>query len=153
MKYIIRAAKYFVYLALLLVVFIAILSALKIVGSDVDSIFRNGKDSLWQIALIMAVFAAVYPRLGFGRRTAFIPGAFQDIRGGVADTMQRLGYELEKEDGENLSFRLSGGFPRFRRMFEDRITMTRNISGFECEGPNRDLVRVISALEDRFRQE
>ena len=153
MKYIIRVAKYFVYLSLLLIVFIAILSAFKLVGSDIDSIFRNGKDSLWQIAIIIAVFALIYPKLSFGKRTAFVPGAFQDIRGGVLETMERLGYGLEKEDGENLSFRASSAFTRFRRMYEDRITLTRSLSGFECEGPNRDLVRVISALEARFGEE
>ena len=41
----------------------------------------------------------------------------------------------------------------FSRMLEDRITFTRCGTGFELEGPVKDLVRIASALESRFRPE
>ena len=37
--------------------------------------------------------------------------------------------------------------------WEDRLTFTRELGGFRIEGPNKDLVRVVSALEYRFRSE
>ena len=156
MKYIIRALKYFISLALILVVFIALLRLFNLVGGEGEGIagmFRNGTDSIWQIALILLVLSAVYPRFGYGTRTVMIPGSYAEVRDGIVETMRARGYELEKEEGENLSFRKSGTFARLSRAFEDRITFTRCMTGFYVEGYSRDLVRVISALEYRFRGE
>ena len=153
MKYIIRAIKYFAYLAIILCIFIVLLSVFGLVGSSVDDIFREGTQSLWKIAGILAIFAVIYPRLGFGTRNAFIPGAYSEIRGTVVDVMHSRGYVLEDENVEDLKFRLRSPVMRVFRMFEDRITFTRSATGFELEGPTKDLVRVVSALEDRFRQE
>ena len=156
MKYIIRALKYFLTLAVILVVFIALLRLFHLVGGEGEGLagmFRNGTDSIWQIALILLVFSAIYPRFGYGTRTVIIPGAYSEIRDGVVETMRARGYEIEKEEGENISFRRTGTFARLSRAFEDRITFTRRMTGFDVEGFNRDLVRVISALEYRFSGE
>ena len=42
---------------------------------------------------------------------------------------------------------------RLFRMLEDRVTFTRTATGFELEGPTKDLVRIVSALEYKFRPE
>ena len=76
MKYLVRVIKYFVYLTVILTLFIAVLIAFKMVGTSVDEIFRDGARSLWQIAGIIAVFAAVYPAMGFTRRGAIVPGSY-----------------------------------------------------------------------------
>lgn len=152
MKYIVRALKYFVYLILVLVVFIALLAAFGLVGGSIDEIFKGGTDSLWKIAGIVAAFAAVYPALGFGTRRLMMPGEFSELRDGLVSAMAERGYELEKEDGENLSFRLRGGFRRFVHMFEDRLVFTRCLGGFDVEGRVKDAVRVISGLEYRFKE-
>lgn len=153
MKYLIRSIKYFAYLAIILCIFIVILSLFGVVGSTLDDIFKDGADSLWKIAVIIAIFAAIYPNLGFGQRKAFVPGAYDEIRLGVVDVMHDRGYVLEDENGENLKFRIQSPVMRLTRMFEDRITFTRTATGFELEGPVKDLVRIVSALETRFRQE
>lgn len=152
MKYIVRALKYFVYLTLLLVVFIALLYAFGLVGGGIDGIFKGGTGSLWKIVLIVAVFAGIYPALGFGRRVLMTPGAYEDIRDGIVSAMADRGYELEKEDGENLTFRLRGGVQRFLHMWEDRLVFTRRLGGFDVEGRVKDSVRVISSLEYRFKE-
>jgi hypothetical protein len=36
-------------------------------------------------------------------------------------------------------------------MWEDRVTLTPVLGGFEAEGLSRDLVRVVSAIEHKFR--
>ena len=97
MKYIVRAIKYFAYLAIILCIFIVLLSLFGVVGSTLDDIFKDGAASLWKIAGIIAVFAAIYPHLGFGRRNAFVPGAYDEIRLGVVDLMHDRGYVLEDE--------------------------------------------------------
>ena len=147
MKYIVRAIKYFAYLAIILCIFIVLLSLFGVVGSTLDDIFKDGAASLWKIAGIIAVFAAIYPHLGFGRRNAFVPGAYDEIRLGVVDLMHDRGYVLEDEKDQNLKFRLQSPVMRLTRMLEDRVTFERIGTGFELEGPVKDLVRIVSALE------
>jgi len=36
-------------------------------------------------------------------------------------------------------------------MWEDRITLTPVLGGFQAEGLSRDLVRVVSSIEHQFR--
>ena len=65
--------------------------------------------------------------------------------------MEEKGYRLEKEDGENLTFRLKNPINRLSRMYEDRITFTRTVSGFQLEGLRKDVVRIVYGLEYKFR--
>jgi hypothetical protein len=153
MKYIVRSFKYFAYLAIFLCIVLVLLSVFGVIGSSLNEIFREGAKSLWKIAGILVIFAIIYPRLGFGTRKAFVPGAYDEIRPGVVELMHDRGYVLESENGENLTFRLQSPVMRLFRMLEDRITFTRTGSGFELEGPVKDLVRIASALESRFRPE
>lgn len=153
MKYLVRSIKYFAYLAVILCIFIVVLSLFGVVGTTLDEIFKDGAGSLWKIAAIIAVFAAIYPHLGFGRRNALVPGSYEEIRDGVIDVMHQRGYVLEDEKDQNLKFRLQSPVMRLTRMLEDRVTFERIGTGFELEGPVKDLVRIVSALESRFRPE
>ena len=157
MKYIVRVVKYFIYLSVILAMFIAVLMLLNLVGTTVDEIFKNGARSLWQVAGIVAVFAAVYPMLGFTRRSAMIPGDYPALRQGIVDVMHDRGYVLESEKAdvpgeERLTFRKRSPLLRLTRMFEDRITLTKDFGGFSLEGPSKDLVRLVGALEFKFRE-
>ena len=49
-----------------------------------------------------------------------------------------------------MTFRLRSPLNRLTRMFEDRITMTRELPGFMLEGPSKDVTRLIYGLESRF---
>ena len=105
-------------------------------------------------ALMFLVVAALYPRFGFCKRGAIVPGAYGDIRPGVVRYMAERGYELEKEEGENLSFRLKSPVQRaLKLLWEDRITFTRDRAGFYVEGRTKDVVRIVSGLEARMRGE
>lgn len=151
MKYAVRAVKYFFYYIILLSVILTVLRLLHVVGGDLKDIFRNGYDSLWQIAVMFAVVAAAYPYFGFRKQGVIIAGPFEEIRPGLVALMEERDYELEKEDGENLAFRLRNRLNRAARMWEDRITFERDIHGFILDGPTRDTVRIKSALEYKFR--
>ena len=70
MKYFIRSVKYFFYLLVILAIIITALVLAGFVEADISKIFINGYDSLWQICLIMAVFSAIYPRVGLSTRPA-----------------------------------------------------------------------------------
>jgi hypothetical protein len=117
------------------------------VEADLSKMFVNGYDSLWQIALIMLGFAAIYPRFGFSKRTAHLYGSPEEIRPDVLRVMEVLGYRLENEKDGTWSFLRRSGVSRALKMWEDRITLTPSGAGLEVEGLTRDLARVVSALE------
>ena len=147
MKYIIRSLKYFCYLIILLTLIILALVLTGFVEADLSKMFVNGYDSLWQIALVMLAFAALYPRFGFSKRTAHVYGSPEEIRSDVLRVMEVLGYRLESEKEGSWAFLRRSGMSRALKMWEDRITLTASAAGLEVEGLTRDLMRVVSALE------
>ena len=87
MKYIIRSLKYYCYLIVLLTLIILALVLTGFVEADLSQMFVNGYDSLWQIALIMLAFAAIYPRFGFTKRTVHLYGSPEELRPDVMRVM------------------------------------------------------------------
>ena len=151
MKYIVRVLKYFVFVTVVMALILLVLALLGFVGKDVDAMFREGWDSVWKIALLFLAVSAIYPRFGFCKRGAIIPGSYEDIRPGLVRYMAGRGYQVEIEEGENLSFRLKSPLQRFLKLlFEDRITFTRDRAGFYVEGRTKDVVRIVSGLEALF---
>ena len=151
MTYLIRAVKYFVQLMVILTIIIAVLIVAKVVDSDISQIFVNGYDSLWQIALMMAAFAAIYPRFGYSRRQALLPGSDEETAPVLEKVMKAYGYEKEDRPDGVLAYRKRSGADRFMRLWEDRITVTRCATGYELEGANKDVVRLLNALRNETR--
>ena len=77
---------------------------------------------------------------------------YAEVRDGVVKYMEDKGYRLEKEEGENLTFRNRSFLNRLSRMLEDRITLTRTLGGFEVEGLRKDTIRIIYGLENALRK-
>lgn len=152
MKYLIRSIKYFVWFAIILAITMTVMASLGLVEADLESMFRDGTKSLWQIAALFAIFALLYPMTGFRNQKTEIPGEYGEIRDKIIGLMGQRGYVLEKEDGENMTFRLETKFRQAMKMFEDRITMTRVPGGFKIEGLRKEVVRIISFLEYKFRE-
>ena len=151
MKYIVRVLKYFVFITVVMTLILLALALLGFVEKDVEAMFRNGWDSLWQIALMFLAVSAVYPRFGFCKRGAIIPGTYEEIRPGIVHYMAGRGYEVEKEEGENLTFRCKSPLQRFLKLlWEDRISFTRDRAGYYIEGRTKDVARIVSGLETRF---
>ena len=152
-KYIVRAIKYFFYFTFLLALFLSVLVLAGVVEGNIETMFRGGYRSLLSIALMFICVSSVYPVFGFVRKSAIIPGEYKDIRDGIVDAMESRGYILEKEEGENLSFRLKSTLNKITRMYEDRITFTRELGGFSVEGLRKDAIRIIYGIESRFRKD
>lgn len=156
MRYFIRAVKYFIYFMLLLAVMMFALYALKMTdpnAKDFPSMFfKNGYNSMKIMLLVFAGVSALYPLLGFAKLKAIVPGEYADIRGLILDYMEDHGYYLEKEDGENLSFRACSTFRKITRMYEDRIELERDFTGFLVKGKRSDIVRIIHGLEAKARK-
>ncbi|MBQ0143806.1 MAG: hypothetical protein MJY86_05655 [Bacteroidales bacterium] len=153
MKYIVRSIKYFFYYIIILCVVLGGLVLIGIVDADPAVMFRGGVKSIEQIALMFAVVAAIYPKVGFCTRSAKIAGDYSQIRQGIVDYMEIRGYKLETEEGENMTFRLRNKVNAAARMLEDRVTMTRELGGFAVEGITKDVIRIIGGLEYKFRTE
>ena len=147
MKYLVRAIKYFIYLMIMLTLIIVVLIMTKMVESDISRIFVNGYDSLWQIALMMAVFAAIYPKMGFTSRIAHLYGSLEEMKPEILRVMDVLDYKLEKEEDGVVTFVKRSPFSRLMKMYEDRITISTTAAGMEVEGLTKDVVRIISGLE------
>lgn len=153
MRYLIRAFKYFIQITVIMTVVIAALMLLGLVSRDIGVAFRQGWKSIGYLLLMFAGVSAVYPYFGYVRRSVTLNGSFAELRDGILEVMKARGYELEKEEGENLTFRLASPTARIARLWEDRLTFTRELGGYSIEGLNKDLVRVANALQYRFRGE
>lgn len=151
MKYLVRAFKYFLMVSILLAVILGVLILTGVLSSDINVIFKDGWKSVGWIALMFALVSLVYPRFGYASRGLAVPGAYEELRPVIVEYMRQRGYSLEKEEGENLTFRLDSFSGRLARSFEDRITFTRDLGGFSIEGLNRDVVRILYALEYKLK--
>lgn len=151
MKYVRRAVKYFVQMAAVLVVVIGALMLTGWVSPDISVAFRQGWTSVGYIAAVLAAVSAVYPFFGYSKRTVAVPGEPSEHRDGILKAMDLRGYCLERENGGEMTFRLRSAVNRFARFYEDRITLTPVLGGFELEGLTRDLVRVAGTLDYSFR--
>lgn len=146
-KYLIRAAKFFIYACLILALMIFILIFIGAAEADISTLFRGGYNSLWEIAIAFAVISAIYPSVGYIKRNATIPGKWEDIRSGVVDQMETRGYRLEKECDQVLYFRKNSLMFRIFRLGEDRITISAIFTGVSIEGSRKDVFRLVAALE------
>lgn len=149
--YLRRAVKYFVQISLLLAVIIAVLMLSGMVSKDIAVAFRNGWTSVAWIAGLFAVMALAYPFFGYQKRKIALPGAPAEYRDGIVEALRPRGYVPEERTDGILSFHLSSPLNRAARMWEDRVTLTPVLGGFEAEGLSRDLVRVVSSIEQKFR--
>ena len=151
MTYLRRALKYFIQVTLLMTIIIGALMATGLVSTQVEVAFQHGWKSVWWILAIFAVMSAVYPVFGYQKRKIYLKGDPAEARDGIVEAMHRRGYVLESEQEGVLKFHLTAPVNRATRLWEDTITLTPVLGGFEAEGLSRDLVRVVSAIELYFR--
>ena len=153
MKYLVRAAKYFLYLALILTLIIAALVLLGFVDGDIDTMFTGGVSSIWKMAAMMAALALVYPGFGYGSRELRLPGDPAESRSSVVRVMEGRGYRLCKElDGGGFTLVKRSPLDRALKMWEDTLTFTPSLGGWSVEGHTREVVRAISALSNALSE-
>ena len=135
MTYLRRAIKYFIQTCLLLAIIIGILMLSGMVSKDIS----------------VAVMALVYPFFGYQKRMIRVNGDPALARDGIVEALKIRGYVLESEADGILKFHLSAPLNRAFRFWEDTVTLTPVLGGWEAEGLSRDLVRVVSSIEQYFR--
>ena len=99
MKYFVRSVKYFVYLVVIISLILAVLVLIGAAEADISTMFRNGYDALWQIAILFAVIAGLYPKFGFIKRDATMTGSLQEKTDRVRNYMASREYVFESENG------------------------------------------------------
>ena len=151
MTYLRRALKYFVQACLIVTVILAVLMVSGLVSTDISVAFVHGWKSVWWILALFAVMSLAYPFFGYQKRKIHVEGDPALAKDGIVEALAPRGYALESEKDGVLTFRLSSPVNKAARMWEDRITLTPVLGGFEAEGLSRDLVRVVSSIEYHFR--
>ena len=151
MTYLRRAVKYFIQISLLLALIIGVLMATGYVSKDVAVAFQHGWKSVWWILAIFALMALVYPFFGYQKRKINVNGDPALAKDGIVEALKGRGYVLASEADGVLKFKLSSPLNRAARMWEDTITLSPVLGGWEVEGLTRDLVRVIGSIESDFR--
>ena len=152
MTYLRRALKYFIQVTLILAIILVILMALGMVSWDMNVAFQHGWKSVWWILAAFAAMSLAYPFFGYQKRKINVVGDPADYKDGLVEALSTRGYVLEDDTDGVLKFRLSSPVNRAARMWEDRVTLTPVLGGYQAEGLSRDLVRVVSSIEQRFRK-
>ena len=151
MTYIRRALKYFIQTCLFLALILAVLMLSGLVSKDLSVAFIHGWTSVWWILALFAVMALVYPFFGYQKRSIRVNGDPALARDGIVEALRGRGYVLGSETDGVLKFHLTAPVNRAFRFWEDTITLTPVLGGWEAEGLSRDLVRVVSSIEQYFR--
>ena len=151
MRYFIRAVKYFLSMAVIVILILGVFTytqdgTFNILGSLSDGV----RSAVW-ITVILVLFSAVYPRFGYAERPLDVRGDTDEIEKVIRQYMDERGYRVEKEDLNLLTFRARSPLTQVFRVWEDQISFSRTHTGFTIEGLNREIVRLKSGIEYRFQ--
>ena len=147
MRYFIRALKYFIYITILGTLLVILIAALQGVSLDINTLFVKGSDSVYTILGIFAAVSAIYPAIGYQKRSLSFNGDWNEIKPGIISLMNNCKFKLEHDTPGRLTFVSDGGITRFLRMYEDRITMDITGGVMLLEGHRRNLLRVMYEIE------
>lgn len=154
MKYFIRSIKSVIYFAVIFLVIVTIMylfSSQKSAGLRFSDMFQQG--SLPKLAIFFVVFGATYPALSFFKRNLYSNKDYAEHKDLIVKSMEDLGYVVEKEDAESVSFRKRSFAQRMSRLFgEDRITITTTGNPMVVEGYRKDVMRIMSTISYKIRQ-
>ena len=154
MRYFVRALKYLVYFAIIFVVMVSVIylfSSQKAEGLPFSDLFKEG--SLPLIALFFVAVSAIYPALSFQKKQLYLNGDFTKYAEMVDEVMKSQDYVGEKREDGCYTYLKRGTYARLSRMYEDRITFTTSDNPVLVEGYRKDLLRILSMLNYRIRQE
>jgi len=146
-----RAIKYFLQTTIFCAAIIGALMLAGMVKTNISGAFIYGWKSVWIILGIFALFSLIYPFFGYQKRMIHVNGDPALAKDGIVEALRGRGYVLESDTDGVLKFHLSAPLNRAFRFWEDTITLTPVLGGWEAEGLSRDLVRVVSSVEYYFR--
>lgn len=153
MTYLRRAIKYLFQLTLLFILLVGILMLAGMIPKDIAIAFRKGWTSIFYILGIFALMAAVYPLFGYGKRNIRTAGEPSEHWKAIDEALEERCYVLsgETEDGGR-RYHLKASLNRAARLWEDSITLTPMLGGFQAEGLVRDLARVVMSIDRKINR-
>ena len=154
MRYFIRILKYLIYFAVIFFLMVGIIylfSSQKAAGLSFADLFKEG--SLPKIAIFFVIVAAIYPYLSFQKKELYLNGPFTKYAEMVNEIMKSLGYEVENQEEGCVTYRKASAYQRLTRMYEDRISFNTTDNPVIVEGYRKDLMRILSLINYRVRQE
>jgi len=150
-KHLRRALKYFIQITLIFSVIIGILMLSKMASPDINTAFRHGWKSIQMILAAFALMSLLYPFFGYGKRIIHAAGDPADHWKTIDEALDIRGYVFAGETPEGgRKYHLKSGVNRVARLWEDTITLTPVLGGFQAEGLTRDLVRVVMLLDRKL---
>lgn len=147
MRYFLRALKYFVYIIVLAAILIVLLVLLQGGSFDIDTLFIQGKRSIYMMLGIFAVLSAIYPAIGYQKRSISFDCGWDELKPDLISVMKERRFKVENDMGNMITFISDGGAARFLRMYEDRITVEVTGGVMLLEGHRRNLIRVIYDID------
>ena len=154
MRYLIRALKYLVYFAIIFFLIVGIVylfSNQKAAGLSFVDLFKEG--SLPKIAIFFVIVSAIYPKLSFYKKELYLNGDFTKYAEMIDDVMKKLDYVPEINEAGRVTYIKNSAYARLTRMYEDRVTFETSDNPVKVEGYRKDLLRILSAINYRVRQE
>jgi hypothetical protein len=154
MRYLIRALKYLVYFAIIFFLIVGIVylfSNQKAAGLSFVDLFKEG--SLPKIAIFFVIVSAIYPKLSFYKKELYLNGDFTKYAEMIDDVMKKLDYVPEINEAGRVTYIKNSAYARLTRMYEDRVTFETADNPVKVEGYRKDLLRILSAINYRVRQE
>lgn len=145
-KYLIRSAKYFVALCVLLV---AIMALNRAMGSTLTIretfyvMFHTTRGLL--LPVVVVVLALCYPRFGFIVRR--VEGDTELDREQIINAFRSAGFSLRREEEGTLFFRADGFVQKLLLLWEDEIRVSQYGQWIELDGIRRGVARVQYRLD------
>lgn len=145
-KYLIRSAKYFVALCVLLV---AIMALNRAMGSTLTIretfyvMFHTTRGLL--LPVVVVVLALCYPRFGFIVRR--VEGDTELDREQIVNAFRSAGFSLRREEEGTLFFRADGFVQKLLQLWEDEIRVSQYGQWIELDGIRRGVARVQYRLD------
>ena len=149
-KYLIRSAKYFVALCVLLV---AILARFRAMGATLTIretfyvMFHRTRGLLLPVVVI--VLALCYPRFGFIVRR--VEGDTELAREQIVNAFRSAGFSLRREEEGTLFFRADGFVQKLLLLWEDEIRVSQYGQWIELDGIRRGVARVQYRLDSSLQ--
>lgn len=145
-KYLIRSAKYFVALCVLLV---AIMALNRAMGSTLTIretfyvMFHTTRGLL--LPVVVVVLALCYPRFGFIVRRVEVDTELD--REQIVNAFRSAGFSLRREEEGTLFFRADGFVQKLLLLWEDEIRVSQYGQWIELDGIRRGVARVQYRLD------
>ena len=152
MQYFIRAVKYFFYFAILTTLILSVLVIIGAVEGNIESMFSDGYNAIWKMAIFFILVAAVYPKFGFINRRLYVDGDWDTLKNTALTYMAERRYILVSENSDEVTFRCKDIASRISKMYEDTVVLKKTEDGYFLEGLRKDVIRLAAGLEHRLTQ-